>query len=497
MIEINTFHVLKDLISPFDESLVVINEKGKVLFATSHADNIFQTTSLKGQSFFDFISEEKATFKSWLQNISANESGEFWFTIKGSQYMPMRMHCFSWFDSTEGNIILLSIKDDLEIQRTRRDIIRKTLAIEHFSKSRKIRDGKLDEAIYEILEMSSKATETKRVNVWMLDEEKTRIDCIGSYNDSELRVESLKSLPRIKVPGYFKLFETEKIIVCNDLRNSILTEELKSSYLLPNNIQAMMDVPIRIEGDIIGVICFENVGKEREWTLQDQKFGLISAQMVSLALETYERKKFKSRLEAALEEQQNLFRETNHRVKNNLAIISSLIRLQEQYCVDDFHKDLFSDLGNRVASIASLHELLYVLGSFEKIDFREYLNEIIIKLKSSLNLKNKKIRIQQRVDELELDISRSIYLGLIVNELITNSYKHAFRNRADGLIEIDMANKNAVVQLSISDNGNGFDFSHKAETLGMEIVEGLVEQLDGSIQYDNTTGTSFVVTFKL
>lgn len=496
MSEGNTISFFENLIRPFDESLMLIDKKGTILFATARARKDFRR-DIEGRSLFDFITEEKNVFRDWLSGVEGHRSGEFHFNIvDGNTVCPMRMNAFSWpYEDSE--VILLSIKDDSEIHRTRRDILRKTLAIEHFSKSRKIRDGKLKEAIYEILEMSAKATETKRVSVWKIDPGRTRLDCLGNYDESVREDCAQESLPRIAMPKYFSLFETEKIIISKDSQHCPVTEELRDSYLMPNNIMAMMDVPIRIEGEIVGVICFENVGKERDWTLQDQKFGLISAQMVSLALETYERKKFQHQLEGSLQEQQNLFRESNHRVKNNLAIISSLIHLQEQHCRDEYHENLFRDLQNRVLSIISLHELLNQSQSYERIDFKAYINEILQKLDDSFSLSHENVTIRKHIEAIEIDVARAIPFGMIVNEIVTNSYKHAFGPRDSGRIDIEILKREEKLLMLIRDNGRGFDFDSRKDTLGIEILKDLVEQLDGRLNFMPNGGAGFTIEMDL
>jgi two-component sensor histidine kinase len=405
----------------------------------------------------------------------------------------MMMNALSFSGKDNETLILLSMKDDIELQKTKSDILKKTLAIEHFSKSRKIRDGNLHEAIFEILEMSAKAMETKRVNVWRIDEKKGQIDCIGNFDDSVHIPLEQESLTRISMPEYFKLFESETIIISNNAMENPLTQELKENYLIPHNIYAMMDVPIRIEGDIIGVICFENVGKEKKWTLQDQKFGLIAAQMVSLAIETYERKRAQTNLEIALVELQSLFRESNHRIKNNLAIISSLIHLEAQNSKDKIQADLFSNLQNRVLSIISLHDLLNKSRTFEKINFKDYIDEILTKLNDSFAHSHQNVIINKHIEDIEISASKAIPLGLIVNEIITNSYKHAFKAGHKGIIDIEILKRDNHLLMMIKDNGKGFDFASKKETFGIEILKDLVNQLDGKLSFNALGGANFSI----
>lgn len=489
-----TLFLLGNLIRPFKESLMIIDRHGKILSITEHSKKVFREKELVGNNFTNFIIEEENLFKCWLQNIEGNKSDVFRFNIKrGNHFFPMMLNALSFVGSEGENLILLSMKDDSELQKTKRDILQKTLAIEHFSKSRKIRDGNLHEAIFEILEMSAKAMETKRVNVWRIDGKHDRIKCIGNLDESTHIPFTQESLHRISMPEYFKLFENETIIVTNNAMENPITQELKENYLIPHNVHAMMDVPIRIEGDIIGVICFENVGHEKKWTLQDQKFGLIAAQMVSLAIETYERRKAQTDLEIALQELQSLFRESNHRIKNNLAIISSLIHLEAQNSKDKIQEDLFLNLQNRVLSIISLHDLLNKSRTFEKINFKDYIDDILTKLNDSFAHAHQNISINKHIEEIEISASKAIPLGLIVNEIITNSYKHAFKAGTKGIIDIEILKRDNQLLMMIKDNGKGFDFASKKETFGIEILKDLVNQLDGKLDFNALGGANFSI----
>ena len=153
---------------------------------------------------------------------------------------------------------------------------------------------------------------TTRVNAWIFDKEKTEIECVGNFDARENKLVPQTSLPRIAMPKYFHLFETEKIIITSDAFIEPKTAELLELYLKPNNIQSLMDVPVRIEGEMIGVICFEHVGSPRDWTLQEQKYGLVAAQMLSLTIESHNKILVKQALEASLAEQSVLLREVHH-----------------------------------------------------------------------------------------------------------------------------------------------------------------------------------------
>jgi two-component sensor histidine kinase len=257
-----------------------------------------------------------------------------------------------------------------------------------------------------------------------------------------------------------------------------------------------MDVPVRIEGEMIGVICFENVGCPREWTLQEQKYGLVAAQMLSLTIESHNKQLAKQALELALDEKNILLQEVNHRVKNNLSIVASLMNLQSEKSNDDYHKQLFMECRNRLDSIATVHELIYKAKSYSHINFKEYLNQIIEHISDSYK-SVEHIKIIKGITEVDIDISAAIPLALIVNELITNAYKHAFSKKKEGVIEILLVENNKQVFLTIKDNGQGFDKTViPKNSIGMEILGGLIEQINGTCNLtSDEKGTLYKISF--
>jgi two-component sensor histidine kinase len=498
MLKEKTISVLKNLIHAFDEPIVIFDRSGKMHYVSEKLTSLLHTTA-EDKSLFDYLCTDLEAFRRKLSALRDQEYREFKLKLGRKEgTFSARVNIASWsVEEADDQVFLATVLDISGMQREKRNLLRKMLTIEQWSKSSKIRSGLLNEAVCEILKMSSKATDTKRVNAWMFSADKQTIHCIGSYDAADTHHLHQQNFSQVQMPSYFSLFETRKMILTKDSQQAEVTRELLEDYLIPNNIQAMMDIPIRIEGDIVGVLCFENVGKTRSWSLQDQKFGLITAQMVSLSIETHSKNTVKKELEVALREQENLLRETHHRVKNNLSIVSSLMHLQQQRCKDTYHEVLFEDCRSRVDSIASLHELLYKSMSFESVNFEDYLNEILDRLEQSFAPKDKIIRIERETMPVQMEISKVISVGLIVNEIITNSYKHAFRERPDGLISVRLSVEGAEVMLQLYDNGEGFNYYQHNETLGLEILQGLVEQLSGTIHYNGTAGSEFEIRFGL
>jgi two-component sensor histidine kinase len=304
-------------------------------------------------------------------------------------------------------------------------------------------------------------------------------------------------LPRIAMPKYFSLFETESIIISNDAMHDPKTVELKEFYLSPNNIGAMMDIPIRIEGEMIGVLCFEHIGEPRIWQLRDQQFGLITAQMISLSIESYEKKKSKNELETAVRQKEILLKEVHHRVKNNFSIISSLVSLQGDKAKDVFHKDLFQDTKNRLLSIATVHENLYRSKTFSEINFKSFLLDVLKKLSDSFSHPDKKVLLKADLRDVDIDVSYAIPLSLIVNELVTNCYKHAFEGRATGTIEIELDEHAGEVSLRIKDDGIGmYDAKGNKNSLGLDIYRGLLAQINAKDTVTKNGGTEYLIEFQ-
>jgi two-component sensor histidine kinase len=489
------------IVNNFLEHVFVLNIQQEITFQTEN------NSSLLGFSNDEIL---KKGFKSLFINpqFSLNEAlekakkyGEFYgtenFEHKTKKHINVAFRILYQEDeAAHEHLFVFYLRDNTQQNLVRKDIIKKSLTIENLSKSRKIRDGQINEAIYEILESSSRAMQVTRVNAWLFDKEKTQIQCIGNFDARENKLVPQTALPRIAMPLYFNLFETEKIIITRDTLTETKTAELYEFYLKPHDIQSLMDVPVRIEGEMIGVICFENVGAPREWTLQEQKYGLVAAQMLSLTIESHNKQQAKKSLELALEEQTVLLQEVNHRVKNNLTIVASLMNLQSEKSHDEYHKQLFMECRNRLDSIASVHELIYKAKSYSHINFKEYLNQIIEHISNSYKSFDH-IKIVKGITDVHVDISSAIPMALIVNELITNAYKHAFTNKKEGIIEISLLENNKQVFLTIKDNGQGFDKTViPKNSIGMDILSGLINQIEGNCNLtSDEKGTIYKISF--
>jgi len=206
-------------------------------------------------------------------------------------------------------------------------------------------------------------------------------------------------------------------------------------------------------------------------------------------------------LGASVKEKETLLQEIHHRVKNNLQIISSILSLQNSYVNDQGTKDILKESINRIRSMSVIHETLYKSNNFASINFSDYLmgltSDIISTYKSNPNLK---LEVVAELSNLKLNIRQAIPCGLIVNEIITNAVKYAFSDRNSGEIYLKINTDNNIVYFEIGDNGIGLPpgFNvEEADSLGLQLVHSLVEQLEGTLEIENLTGTLFKITFPL
>ena len=211
-----------------------------------------------------------------------------------------------------------------------------------------------------------------------------------------------------------------------------------------------------------------------------------------------ELKKVENQLKSSLEEKEVLLREIHHRVKNNMQIISSLLNLQSRYLNDEKTVNVLNESRNRVKSMAMVHEELYRSHDLSKIDFADYIQRLLSGLFSSYGVDKNVIKPEINVENVLLNINMAVPCGLIINELVSNSLKHAFLQGQNGKISIKFHPNGEKYVLKVADNGAGFpeniDFEN-TKTLGLQLVNTLVKQLSGSIDICRSSGTSFKIIF--
>lgn len=197
----------------------------------------------------------------------------------------------------------------------------------------------------------------------------------------------------------------------------------------------------------------------------------------------------------SLDEKEVLLKEVHHRVKNNLQIISSLLNLERSAGHDDKTTELVKEARNRIKSMALIHKNLYQHDDLSGIIMKEYLEELIKELDKSFNKGEKDITLSIDSEDKTLDVDTAIPLGLIVNELVSNSYKYAFESKLTGQLKVSLKQINNHYQLIVSDDGIGLPqelHDLNSKSLGLRLVGLLSKQLNASYSIENNSGTSFI-----
>lgn len=213
-----------------------------------------------------------------------------------------------------------------------------------------------------------------------------------------------------------------------------------------------------------------------------------------------ENKKNEEKVSQSLKEKEILLKEVHHRVKNNMQVISSILNLQSSYVKDDYALSLLKECQNRIKSMAYIHESLYQTKNFEGVNFSEYVSTLTKNLVHTYSVNTKGVKLVLNLNDLFLNLDLSIPCGLIINEIISNSLKYAFPHKKGGIIFVNLTIKNNLVNIEIGDNGIGIP-AHvdikQTQTLGLQLVDTLIEQIDGSLKLERNNGTKFIIKFKI
>lgn len=204
-------------------------------------------------------------------------------------------------------------------------------------------------------------------------------------------------------------------------------------------------------------------------------------------------------LKNSLKEKEVLLKEVHHRVKNNLQVISSILNLQSSYLEDEKIINILRESQDRIKTMSIIHESLYQANDFSQINFSQYVVSLSKNLVHSYGNLDSFVETAYKIDDVHLSLDLSIPCGLIINELISNALKYAFKGREKGKLNISLQLKNGFVTIIVADDGVGIPSNiniKETNSLGLQLVSSLVEQIDGELKMENKKGTTFTITFK-
>lgn len=275
-------------------------------------------------------------------------------------------------------------------------------------------------------------------------------------------------------------------------------------------VRAKLVVPIIQHSQVWGLLIAHQCDRPRDW--QEWEINLFQQLVNQLAIaiqqsllyqqlqaELSDRKQAEANLKNSLKEKEILLKEIHHRVKNNLCVVASLLELQSNTVADPQVSKMFEESQNRLYSMALIHEKLYRSTNLAQINFGEYLEDLVSNLFHSYNISNNRIQLQVLAEPISLNLETATPCGLIANELVSNTLKHAFPDGTTGTVSVECYQTgDQEINLLVKDNGIGFpqnlDF-RKTHSMGFQVVCTLTEQLEGTIEISRKLGTSFHLKF--
>ena len=286
------------------------------------------------------------------------------------------------------------------------------------------------------------------------------------------------------------VFNTRKSLFTNSPQKHPAYAGVPSDHL---HLEKLLLVPVILGEELVGQITLANASKN--YTNDDLKAIERVAVFYALAIQN---KRAEQEIKQSLHDKEILLREIHHRVKNNMQIISSLLNLQICQADEEEAENVLKESQGRVKSMAMVHEKLYQSPSFTKIDFKDYTEKLVSDIFFSYGVSRDTIELELDIEDVQMNIDTAIPCGLIINELVTNCVKYAFPHKK-GTLKIQLHSLPEHMELIIADNGVGLpdnlDFQN-TDSLGLQLVDSLVNQIEGKITLDKNQGTKFTITFK-
>ena len=316
------------------------------------------------------------------------------------------------------------------------------------------------------------------------------------------------------MPAFFKDGEEEYFE--NALQGSRISARGKYLRDIKNDqeyfVEAQYSPIFDKEGKVVGGLAVLHDSTERRAALVkleqtkarleemvEERTRELSVANEELKKEVAQRKLAQEQINESLKEKIVLLREVHHRVKNNLQIVSSLLNLQAGYINDKKILEVFKESQARIRSMALIHEKLYQSRDLDKINFSNYIDSLIQDLFRSYRSQLNNIDIRCEADQIFLEIDQAILCGLVINELISNSIKHAFKGRESGEVLVKLFQENNAYNIIVQDNGVGFPADidiENTDSLGLQLVTSLTTQMGGNLEITSENGTIVKINLK-
>jgi len=350
----------------------------------------------------------------------------------------------------------------------------------------------LDQLFSRIRDCLGAVLDTRNLFIALYDEEKDMISLPFQVDEND----NYKTFPAGKTLTKYVIKTEKSLFAPKMVQNELLKNGEIEIIGSPSEI--WLGVPMKIKNSIIGVIVVQSYDSQNLYSENDIELLSFTSEEIALAIN---RKKSEEHIKRDLEEKSILLQELYHRTKNNMQVIAAMLKMQIRNSNNDFIKTSYKDIINKISAMSLVHQKLYESKDLSQINLKEYIEDIIKLLRRSFGLFTGKISLKLDLKEIFVLVDSAIPFGLILNELVTNAFKHAFPDNREGEIIIVMyQEENEMINIQVHDNGigvpDGFN-PRKSKGMGIQTVFSLVEyQLKGQIRYDIDGGFKWHFRFK-
>jgi two-component sensor histidine kinase len=365
----------------------------------------------------------------------------------------------------------------------------------HEVSTRFVRNGDTPEFLEQMLETAMAVTGTDLGNIQLIDPQSGRLDIIAQRGFSQ---DFLTFFSRVEAGHAMcgtAMAHKARVIVQDVATDPIFQGSPARDVMLAAGARAVQATPlITRAGAVLGMLSTHFRTPHRP---SDDALRLVDL-CARQAADLIEQKRIEAQLTTSLREKEVLLKEIHHRVKNNLQVVASLLYLQSDSLDDPQLLAQFQESQHRIHSMALIHETLYQARDLAHVDFAQYIQALAAYLMQSYTVDDARIILQTHTHEVWLDIDAAVPCGLILNELVSNTLKHAFPDGRPGEIHLDLRSEPGLTTLRVRDTGVGFPDGldvRQAESLGLQLVGMLTEQLGGTIDLSRAEGTTVTLTF--
>jgi two-component sensor histidine kinase/DNA-binding response OmpR family regulator len=395
---------------------------------------------------------------------------------------------------------LLHVEERLEVRTQELKILLDRSRMEQeliarIAASEESKRGDIDALVRRMTKAAVEVSGLSRSGVWLFDEGTSELRCVFSYDADKQEYLSGTVIKDHEGEFLETAFKTGNSFVIADTSKSENMPAFTAEYILNAGIGAFMVAVIRVHGKPAGVLSLAQNGSSHLWEQHEISFACQLADQIALTIVNKERQEDLSEIRRLLSEKDRLLQEVHHRIKNNMNTIAGFLTIKSDQVRDDTASEALMDMRGRVVSMMKIYDLLYRSGNYNTIGLDTYLTPILEELRRAYIIDQEKIKLDFDIDDVTVKIKPSISIGIMVNELVGNALKYAFKDAENGRIFVEVKKQSADdILLTVEDNGigmNGRLTESENQGLGMVLVEGLADELNADFSCTCEHGTKW------